>query len=132
MVKIRKVIRYSESFKQEIIEEYSSGSSSLSELKIKYGISGGNTIANWIKKSAKFDCLPKLIRVETPNDRQQIAELKAEIKRLKMAIADIHLDKVMAECFFETVCDDFNVGYEETKKKIASKVLEKQSKQAKK
>ncbi len=55
--------------------------------------------------------------METPQEKDQIASLKLEIKRLKMSIADIVTDRVIAESTLEVICEQQGLDIEEVKKK---------------
>ncbi|MFM6995398.1 MAG: transposase [Sediminibacterium sp.] len=128
----RKVIRYSESFKQQIISEYASGKSTISSLALRYGIKGGSTIKNWIQKSHNFDLLPKIIRVETPSDKDELASLRAENKKLKLLVADQALDLAIAQSTIEYIEKYEGVDLNNIKKKpgalLAHPLLKKGSK----
>jgi transposase-like protein len=126
------LIRYSEAFKQQIILEFETGYLTASELRRKYGINGGSTIRNWIKKYGRFGLLPKVIRVEKPNERDQILALKAEIKRLKEVIADEVLDRKIAESTLEVICEDHGLNIEQVKKKVGAELPLKPSKKKRK
>ena len=64
------VRRYSEAFKQQVVQEVESGQGSVQELRRKYGLSA-NTIQYWIKRIGKLELLPKLIRVEKPDEKDR-------------------------------------------------------------
>ena len=125
------LIRYSEAFKQQIILEFETGHLTASELRRKYGINGGSTIRNWIKKYGRFGLLPKIIRVEKPNEKDQILALKAEIKRLKQVLADEVLDRKIAESTLEVICEDHGLNIEQVKKKVGAELPLKPSKKKK-
>ena len=127
-----KLTYYSEAFKQQIIREFETGQLTFSALRRKYGINGGSTIQSWVKKYGKFGLLPKVIRVEKPNERDQILALKAEIKRLKQAIADEVLDRKIAESTLEVICEDQGLDIEAVKKKVGTELPIKPSKRKKK
>lgn len=124
--KERVVIRYSESFKQQILAELEKGES-ITSLKTKYGIKGSMTIDRWIRKSGNLKLLTKIIRVETPNEKDEIKALKAEIKKLKEAIADTVLDRIIAESTLEVICEDRGLDIEEVKKNAGELLQKKQS-----
>lgn len=132
MDKRRRVIRYSESFKQQIIAEYSNGQSTMTQLAMRYGIKGGSTIKNWIIKSHNFDLLPKIIRVETPSDKNELASLRAENKKLKLLVADQALDLAIAQSTIEYIEKYEGVDLNNIKKKpgalLAHPLLKKGSK----
>ena len=104
------VRRYSEAFKLQVVTELESGKlSSLSEAQRRYGIAGNSTLPSWLKKYGKEYQLPRIVRVETPNERDQLKQLKKENDRLKRALADEHLKAVLYEAWFEVACEDFGV-----------------------
>ncbi|MCK9225827.1 MAG: transposase [Candidatus Muirbacterium halophilum] len=82
-------VRYSEAFKQKVIKEISKGKfRSLLEAKDRYGIGGSVTINSWIKKYGKQDLLPRKVRIEMPEEKDEIKKLKHEIKKLKFALSN--------------------------------------------
>jgi transposase-like protein len=86
------IFRYSEAFKHQVLQEIESGALTISTARDKYGIRGGQTIQSWARKYASFGILPKIIRVENPNEKDQIKALKDQIRQLKHALADVGLD----------------------------------------
>lgn len=126
------IIKYSEAFKQQVVREFESGNLSRAQLRRKYGIGGGYTIGGWIKKYGSFESTPKVIRVEKPNEKDQILALKEEIKRLKQAIADEVLDRKIAESTLEVICEDRGWDVEEVKKKAGIELQKKLQRKKKK
>ena len=82
------------------------------------------------EKIGNFGLIPKTIRVETPQEKDQIASLKLEIKRLKMSIADIVTDRVIAESTLEVICEQQGLDIEEVKKKAGTILASNPSKKA--
>jgi len=119
------IIRYSEAFKQQVVREFESGILTRGELRRKYGIGGGSTIHHWINKFGSFGSIPKVIRVEKHNEKDQILALKEEIKRLKQAIADEVLDRKIAESTLEVICEDRGWDVEDVKKKAGIELQKK-------
>lgn len=128
----RPIIRYSEAFKNQVLQEIESGTLTFSTARDKYGIRGAQTIQSWARKYGSFGILPKILRVETPKEKDQIKDLKAQIKQLKLTIADIVLDKVIAESTLEVICEDRGLDVEEVKKNAGKLLEEKRKKGAKK
>src|SRR5688500_3544357 len=126
------IIRYSEAFKHQVVREFESGTLSRGELRRKYGIGGGSTIHSWIKKFGSFESTQKVIRVEKPNEKDQILSLKKEIKRLKQTIADEVLDRKIAESTLEVICEDRGWDVEEVKKKAGIELQKKRQRKKKK
>jgi len=52
MLKVKKIYRYSESFKQQVLLELSKGIYSANEIRKRYGIKGTVTISNWAKSDS--------------------------------------------------------------------------------
>ena len=103
---IKKQIRYSISFKQQIVQEVEQGASKGS-VRRKYGIRGGETINKWLRKFGKHHLINQTIRVETMDEKDRVKALEKEVQRLKMALADAFL----AQRSLETVIDEANKLY---------------------
>ena len=84
--------RYSNCFKEKVVQEVSSGSS-ISEVCRRYGIKGATTVQCWIKKYGRTELLNTVIRVKMRGEEDKIKQLEAENKRLKIALADATLAK---------------------------------------
>lgn len=122
----RKVlIRYSESFKSQVVREVELGASP-TMIQKKYGIRGGSTIQYWIKRMGKLDALSKVIRVETPNEKSRVKELEKQIRELKESLADTQVRYLIAESQLEIVCEQQGLDVEEVKKKVLAKRSKKQ------
>ena len=120
------IFRYSEAFKNQVLQEIESGALNFTTARQKYGIRGVQTIQSWAKKYGSFGILPKIIRVESPNERDQIKALKDQIKQLKNALADVTLDRVIAESTLEVICEQRGLDVEEVKKKAGMLLQERQ------
>jgi transposase-like protein len=121
----RTVIRYSEAFKQQVVQEVESGQGSVQQLRRKYGLSA-NTIQYWIKRMGKLELLPTIIRVEKPDEANRIRELERQIRELKESLADTQVDYLIAKSQFEIVCEQQGLDPEEVKKKLKAKRSSKQ------
>lgn len=114
------VKRYSEAFKQQVVQEVESGQGTVRELHRKYGLSP-STIPYWIKRIGKLELLPKLIRVEKPDEKDRIKELERQIRQLKEALADTQVDSIINRSYFEVLCEEQGLDPEEVKKKLKGK-----------
>ena len=114
---------YSEAFKLQVVSELESGKlASIAEAKRRYGIRGSITVNHWLRKYGKEQLLPKVIRVERPNERNRLKELKKENDRLKRTLAETHMKAVLFESWFKVACDEFGVtDIEAFKKKLEEK-----------
>ena len=117
----RIVRRYSESFKLKVLGELSNGRLTKSEACRKYNI-GIGSIYHWIKKYGKLELYNPRVRIEMPNEQDEIKRLKAELKAVKEALADSHLDKLKSSAYLEValemMTDKERAAYE---KKLAAK-----------
>ena len=132
MSSTRRIIRYSEAFKLQVLDEVVSGDLSLEEARRKYGIKGTGTIQSWARKYGSFGVLPKLIRVVKPDEKEQIKKLKTEIRRLKEALADSVLGQKIAESTLEVICEQRGWDVEEIKKKAGERLQQRRLKKGKK
>ena len=126
----KKVVRYSEAFKLKVVSELESGElSSMAEARRKYGIGGGSTVANWVKKYGKNHLLGKVVKVETVEDRDEKKELEERIAQLERALADAKLKEVLSESYLRVACKQFGVtDIEEFKKKLDVKLSQQRAK----
>jgi len=113
--------RYSEAFKSQVVREVEDGLSTISEVRRKYGIPGGDTVQQWMKRMGKLALLSKVIRVEKPDEKARIKELERQIRQLKESLADTQVRYLLAETQFEIVCEQQGLNPEEVKKKLEEK-----------
>jgi len=123
MMERRPERRYSEAFKLQVVSELESGKlGNIAEANRRYGITGAETVRGWIRKYGKEHLLPRIIRVETPNEKDRVKELQKENERLKRTLADTHMKAVLFESWFEIACEEFGVtDLQEFKKKLERK-----------
>jgi len=93
----RVIIRYSISFKQKVVKEIEEEGLGITEAGRRYGIKGGSVIQKWIKQFGKNHLLNKIVRVEVKGEKDRVKELEAEIKKLKIALADTTMEKHVLE-----------------------------------
>jgi transposase-like protein len=105
--------RYSLSFKQQVVRELEEGEVSKESIRKKYGIKGGSTLHNWIRKFGKYHLINQVIRIETMEEKDRIKYLEGEIKKLKLALAD----SLLAQRSLEVVIDEANKEYKTDLKK---------------
>jgi transposase len=116
------VIRYSSTFKRHIISELESGRfSNLTEAQRHYGIVGNGTIQKWLKKYGRNHLCPKVVRVEKPDEKNQIRELKKQVRQLKEALGQTQAEKVIGDAFLEIACENMGVDVKAFKKKVDTK-----------
>ncbi len=118
----RQNVRYSEAFKLQVVSDMESGKfANQSEAQRAYGITGATTISSWLQKYGKEHLLPRTIRVETKDDRDQVEELKKKVRELEKALAKMTVKSVINEAYFEIACEQSGVAdVEAMKKKVVA------------
>ncbi len=120
----RIVVRYSLSFKQQIVEELESGRfSNISQAQKHYGITGSSTIQNWLIKYGRNHLCAKVVRVEKPNEKDKILELKRLIKQLKEALGQTQAENVINQEFLKIACEQMGQDVESFKKKVGTELF---------
>lgn len=97
----RRVLRYSISFKQKVVNEIESGSLTFYKARELYKIGGGSTIQQWVRTFGKNHLLNKVVRIEMKDEKDRVKQLELEIRRLKIALADAHLEKDVFKTIIE-------------------------------
>jgi transposase-like protein len=106
------------SFKQQVVEELESGRfSSISEAKEHYGIAGASTVQNWLVKYGRNHLCAKVVRVEKPNEKDQIRQFKKQIKQLKEALGQTQAENVINQEFLKIACEQLGQDLDTFKKK---------------
>lgn len=128
-MKVRKSqIRYSQAFMRAVVDDLEKSGLGYNEARRKYGIKGIGTIERWVQRMGNLESLPKVIRVETPNERDRVKDLEKQIRELKEALADTQVRYLIAETQLEVVCEQQGLNIEEVKKKLKSEQSKKESK----
>lgn len=112
-------IRYSEAFKLAIVKELQEQNRSFNEMKRKYGIKGCATIQGWVRKYGN-GTRGKVIRVQKPEEIDELAQLKRRIRQLEAVVADAQVDLAIERATSRLLAQKAGVeNLEEFKKKVA-------------
>ena len=110
-------IRYSEAFKLKVMEELRDAKwKSVKEVATAYGIAE-MSVYNWMHKLGFEHLKGRLIYVKTRTEADRVKELEAEVKRLRLALADEVLDHKIDEAALRLMCRRAGTTPEEVKKK---------------
>lgn len=109
----RKVIRYSNSFRRQIVREIENGLT-VNAVKMRYGIGSCITISRWVKKFGKEKLLSKIVRVETMEDQDKVKQLQDEISKLKAALADSYMAQRCLEVLIEQANKEYKTDLKKT------------------
>jgi len=99
------VRRYSEAFKLQVIREYEAGEhGSIAAACRRYAITGNGTVKAWLKKYGKAHLMKKVMRVEAAGEDDRLRTLERDVKRLKEALGDAHIDLKLGEQYLKIAC----------------------------
>jgi transposase len=112
-------VRYGEAFKMEVVREVERGGVTYTEVRRKYGIGGFSTVQRWVNKYGSGK-VGKVIRVESPRERDEKAELKLRVRLLERALADEVTERALDRALLEIALERAGItDVEEFKKKVA-------------
>ncbi len=112
-----KIIRYSEAFKLQVMEEIKTGKwKNPHEAKIAYNL-GGETVSLWMDKYGLGHLKQRIMIVKTTKEVDEIKRLKAENRQLKNTLADTTVDLHFAKGFLDIACKQLGTTPEDLKKK---------------
>ena len=117
------LIRYSESFKLQVVRDLESGRfANIGQAASHYGIKGSVTIRGWLIKFGKDRLMPRVVRVETPEEQNELKRLRQRVRQLEGLLADKELGLVISETYLELACERAGIlDVEDFKKKIAGR-----------
>ena len=112
------VIRYSKGFKMQCVREVEAGKSCAYAVRRKYKIKGAATVMRWVRQldSGRYG---KIIRVEKAQEVNEAGQLRSELRRVKEALADTHMELVLEQAFLAVACEELDQSLEGFKKKHA-------------
>ena len=91
------------------------------EVRRKYGIQGTSTVQKWVRKYGNGS-RGKVIRVERPEEINELKRLKDRVRRLETALADANIDIALERAYTELACERAGIDPEEFKKKAAGQL----------
>lgn len=115
-------IRYSVAFKRQVVEDLERGRfRSIQEARAHYGIRGSMTVRRWLERFGAARMMPKVVRVEKPDEADQIRQLKQQVRQLEQALGQTQLEKVLGESFLQMACERLGEDVEAFKKTRSAK-----------
>ena len=116
------VLRYSIAFKRQVVSDLEAGRfRSIEQVRRHYGIGGSMTVRRWLELFGKNQLIPKVVRVEKPNEACRIRQFQQEIRQLKEALGETQLRNVLNESYLEIACEQLGQDVEAFKKKAVTK-----------
>ena len=115
-------IRYSEAFKMEAVRELESGDLPYMEIQRKYGIKGSSTVQKWVRKYGNGS-RGKVIRVERPEEINELKRLRGRVRLLESSLADANIDAALERAYTRIALARAGItDVEEFKKKAAGQL----------
>jgi transposase len=113
----KRVMRYSEAFKQQVVDELEAGRyGSPHEASQAYGVDPGS-VKRWARQYGRAHLLRKVVRVEKQGEPGEMKRLKERIRKLESALADSVMDQALDQSFFELLCERTGTDPDAFKKK---------------
>jgi transposase-like protein len=109
-------IRYSKGFKLQMVKEVEQGKLSAAGVHRKYNIGGTASVMRWVRRfgSGRYG---KVIRVEKANEVDEATRLRKELRRVKEALADTHVELALEKGYLAVACERLDEPLEAFKKK---------------
>ncbi|MEI7903707.1 MAG: transposase [bacterium] len=102
---MKEIVRYSEAFRLQVVQEVESGKyPNCHAAGLAYGIRGVATVHRWLVHYGRSHLLRKVVRVETTDERDELKRLKGELRKVKEALADAHLDLRLERAYLAISC----------------------------
>lgn len=113
---VKTQIRYSEAFKREIVLQLESQGLSFAAVQRKYGIRGASTVQNWVRQYGNGS-RGMVIRVEKPEEINELKRLKDRVRNLERALADANIDLALERAYTRMACERAGIKDVESFKK---------------
>ena len=115
-------IRYSEAFKMAVVREVENQDLPFAVVQRKYGIKGTTTVLKWVRKYGN-GTRGKMIRVQKPEEINELKQLKARVRQLETALADANIDAALERASTRLACQRAGItDVAEFKKKAAGRL----------
>jgi transposase-like protein len=96
-------VRYSEAFKIEVVRELEQSGTSVEAMRRRFGIKGAETIRRWLGKYGNGS-RGKVIRVERPEEINEMQRLRQRVRRLEAALADSQVELAVERAYVRLAC----------------------------
>ena len=101
----------------QIVREVEGQGLSFEQVRRKYGIRGHGTVQGWVRRYGNGS-RGKVIRVETPEEMDELKRLKARVRALETALAGSNVELAIERAYLRMACERAGIkDVEEFKKK---------------
>jgi len=102
-----------------VVREVEEQNLPMEHVRRKYGIRSLATVLNWLRKYGNGD-RGKVVRVQKPEEIDELKRLKERVRRLETALADANVDLAIERAYTHLACERAGIkDVEEFKKKVA-------------
>ncbi len=88
----------------QLVRELEAGGTNYEQTMRKYGMRGYGTLQRWVAKYGNGS-IGKMIRVETPEEINELKQLKERVRRLEAALADTNIDLALERQYTRLACE---------------------------
>jgi transposase-like protein len=92
-----------------VVREVEASGLGFNRVALKYGIRGGSTVANWVRKHGN-GTRGKVTRVELPEEIDQTAKLKERVRVLERTVGSLHVELALERAYTEIACERAGIG----------------------
>src|SRR5262245_20760247 len=110
-----KVVRYSRSFKIQLVRESEEEGKNPCRVSRKYKVHP-STVMRWVRKFG-VGKHGKVIRVEKAGEEDEASRLRKELRAVKEALADAHVALAVEKAYVEVACEQLGQSVEAWRKK---------------
>jgi transposase-like protein len=93
----------------------------LEEASRRYGIKGTTTVLKWVRQYGNGSRGMR-IRVEKPEEINELERLRRRVRQLESALADANIDAALERAYTRLACERAGVDVLEFKKKAAGQL----------
>jgi transposase-like protein len=87
----------------EVVRELESSGAPFETIRRKYGIGGCGTVQGWVRRYGN-GTRGKIIRVERPEEIDELQRLKERVRRLEQSLADAQIDLALEREYTRLAC----------------------------
>lgn len=114
----RIIMRYSLCFKRQVVADLESGRfASVAQARAHYGIGGTTTIQRWLRRFGKNHLQAKVVRVQQPDEADQMRQLKKQVAELQRALGQTQAQNLLHASYLNQACERLGEDVEAFKKK---------------
>ena len=97
---------YSECFKRQVVTDLESGRfASMQAARTHYGIGGSSTVNKWMRRYGRNELLPKVVRVEKPDEADRCLQLKRRVEELERALGRTQAENLLNQQYLKLACE---------------------------